>query len=490
MNGYSKRYYEFDVFRLDPVERTFFRMGEPVPLTPKVFDVLVLLVENNQHTITKTEFLDRVWAGSSVEENSLNRNISLLRRALGSNNNGGYIRTVPKTGYRFEAEVRCIVEDEEELVVEKRTNYSLSFRTAVSKRGTFTKRKPFLVASGVILMIAAATAGFAFWNQYEAAKVRKAEALDLYQRGRELWQNRSAAGLHDATLLLEQSIERDPENALARSALADAYAFDGRNWKKVKQVAADAIRIDATLGNPYASIGFVQLFWQWNPAKAEEGFKKAIELSPNYATAHQWYGIMLASVGHFNEGLTEMERALELEPTSVAINADMCQMLYFVSRNFEAEAQCKRTLELDPNSYNAYSCLYAIYAIQGREREAVEAFFARERSAVNSSSLPADFEHYRAAFDRGGLKEFWREHIRLRRRFDTPCGVGIAWIHANLGEDREALECLKTAMENREFGMLNIYADPVLRRLNGDPEYSDIANKIMRSELSRTEKDE
>ena len=114
-------------------------------------------------------------------------------------------------------------------------------------------------------------------------------------------------------------------------------------------------------------------------------------------------------------------------------------------------------------------------------------FFARERLSVNSSSLPADFEQYRAAFERGGLKEFWRGHLRLRRRFDSPCGVGLAWVHTNLGEDKEALACLRTAMENREFGLIYIYADPVLRRLAERPEYNAIANKMMRSELSRTE---
>ena len=347
----SKRYYEFGGFRLDPDERSFARMGETVQLTPKVFDLLVLLVENNHHTLTKNEFLDNVWPGSIVEENSLNRNISILRKALGGDgSNGNYIKTVPKTGYRFDGDVRMIVEDEDEIVVEKRTKYNLTVKS--SRSGTW-KRSVIVAAVLMGITTVGAVAGLAFWNQWASEQVRKEESRSLYQRGRELWQNRSAAGLHEATLLLEHSVDRDPENALAHAALADAYAFDGRNWKKVEQVAADAILLDGTLGNPHATLGFVQLFWQWNPAAAEAHFKKAIELSPNYATAHQWYGVMLASVGHFNEGLAEMERALELEPNSIAINADMCQMLHFVARDYEAESQCTRPLELDPNSYNA-----------------------------------------------------------------------------------------------------------------------------------------
>jgi tetratricopeptide (TPR) repeat protein len=325
-----------------------------------------------------------------------------------------------------------------------------------------------------------------YWNLRASEQARKEEANRLFQRGRELWQNRSASGLHEATLLLERSIELDPGNALAQAAPADAYAFDARNWKRVEQVASEAIRLDPATGNPHASIGFIRLFWQWDLSQAEQHFKQAISASPDYATAHQWYGIMLATVGHFNEALKEMQLALELEPNSVAINADLCQMLYFVGRNFEAEAQCERTLEIDPNYFNAHSLLYQIYSMQGRDREAFEAFLTRERLALNAASLPADFEQYRAAFDRGGLKEFWREHVRLRRRYGTECGIELAWVHASLGEEKEAIACLQRAAAAREFDLVFIYADPVLRRLGENSDYDEIADRMMRSQLSRS----
>ncbi len=490
----EKRFFEFDSFRVDTGERVLLRDGQPIVLTPKVFDLLLLLVENNRHTLSKDELMDRLWSESVVEENSLSRNISLLRKALGNGSDdiGGYIKTVPKRGYRFESDLHVVLEDEEELIVEKRTNYSvtLSQNRATASR-TWATRVVAISAAAVGVVVLIAWAATRSEGEASGLTVRNTEAQleasELYRRGRELWQNRSASGLHEATLLLEQAVERDPENALARSALADAYAFDARNWRKVEQVATDASRLDPTLGHPYASLGFVRLFWQWNPADAEANFKRAISLSPAYATAHQWYGLLLASVGHLNEGLAEMQRALELEPNSAAINADLCQMLYFVGRNHEAEAQCKRTLEIDPNFFSAYSHLYAIYSMQGKEREAFESFLTQERISVNSASLPADFEQYRTAFDRGGIVEFWREHIRLRRRFGTECGVGLAWVHAYLGEKNDAIVCLQRAVERRELDLVYIYADPVLRRLGDHAEYDDIANRMMNSQLSRSD---
>lgn len=483
----ARRYFEFDGFRLIPDERALTRNGEPVPLAPKVFDVLVALVENNRHTVSKTDLFDRVWSDSIVEENSLNRNVSILRRALGgSDGNGSYIKTVPKTGYRFEADVRCIVEDEEELVLEKRTNYKLTFRSEVSIARSSFKRRSLVVGATAAVIAIGAVAGLAYWNRWEALKTRKAEAFELYHRGRALWQNRSPAGLHEATLLLEKAVALDPESAMAHAALADAYAFDVRNSKKAEGTARRAIKLNPNLGQPHATIGFVRLFWEWNPAEAEDQFKQSIELDPEYATAHQWYAAMLASVGHFNESIVEIGRAAELEPDSPAIKSDMCQLLYFASRYFESEAYCKEALELDPQFFNAHSNLYSSYVAMGKYREALESYFARERLAVNASSLPADFEQMRIAFGRGGIEEFWREQIRLRKRSDDDCGVTLAWAHAKLGEKDEATTCLERAAHRGEFDLIFIYADPVFRRLGDHPRYSDIANRLMKSELSRT----
>jgi serine/threonine protein kinase/pimeloyl-ACP methyl ester carboxylesterase/DNA-binding winged helix-turn-helix (wHTH) protein/class 3 adenylate cyclase len=103
----ARHVYEFPPFRLDPVERILWKNGGPVALTPKAFDTLVVLVENNRHVMTKEELLELIWPDTYVEETNLAQHISMLRRVLGEKPDGGqFIETVPKRGYRFVSTVR------------------------------------------------------------------------------------------------------------------------------------------------------------------------------------------------------------------------------------------------------------------------------------------------------------------------------------------------------------------------------------------------
>ncbi len=123
----SKRLYEFGEFRLDVGERILLRGREPVPLTPKVFDTLVLLVENAGHLIEKDKFMRQLWPDTFVEEVTLARNISRLRKALGETRNGQrFIETVSKRGYRFVAGVQESWEESEDLYGYKSSLWEVS----------------------------------------------------------------------------------------------------------------------------------------------------------------------------------------------------------------------------------------------------------------------------------------------------------------------------------------------------------------------------
>jgi DNA-binding winged helix-turn-helix (wHTH) protein/Tfp pilus assembly protein PilF len=508
MNRQPKRFYEFDLFRIDTQERRLLRDGEPVALTPKVFDLLLVLVENKGHTIGKDELMRRIWGETFVEENNLSRNISMLRKTLGEDHHDPrYIKTVPKLGYRFEPDVQEILEDDEEIIIERRVNYSVALREEIQKNNGIQNQEAAknLSVTGLIsrrrvfagLLFAAILAAFMFWTanrtvesdqtkspadgknavQTEMRGTNDADAFELYRRGRELWRNRSPAGLHEATLLLEQAIEHDPNFALALAALADAYAFDVGKWKMTETTANRAIQLDPNLGEPHASIGFVKLFWEWKPAEAEAHFKKSIALNPNYATARQWFAINFLTTGKFNQALAEMSRALELEPDSIAVNADLCQMLYFLEKYDEAEAQCRKTLALDANSFNAHTYLYMINAAQDRHVEAIEEFFKREKLSVNHSTLPPDLEMLKTEFERGGIRAFWQAHLKMLKRPTPDKDYQTAWTYAQLGEKEEALRYLRLAYENRDFGFPLFQAEPVFRKCCGtDPRYAELRN--------------
>src|SRR6185312_5974292 len=122
MNRPPKNFYLFDGFRVDVSERLLFKENREVPLTPKVFDTLLVLLENSSHVLTKKELMEKVWPDSFVEENNLAQNISILRKALGEGKEGDqYIQTVPKRGYRFVADVRTSGGDDESVIVRERT---------------------------------------------------------------------------------------------------------------------------------------------------------------------------------------------------------------------------------------------------------------------------------------------------------------------------------------------------------------------------------
>src|SRR5678815_5348455 len=122
MNQPPKRFYLFDGFRVDVAERLLFKENREVSLTPKVFDTLLVLLENSSHVLTKKELMQQVWPDSFVEENNLAQNISILRKALGKSPEGEqYIQTVPKRGYRFVGDVRATGGEEESVIVHEHT---------------------------------------------------------------------------------------------------------------------------------------------------------------------------------------------------------------------------------------------------------------------------------------------------------------------------------------------------------------------------------
>ncbi|MGB7202942.1 MAG: winged helix-turn-helix domain-containing protein [Pyrinomonadaceae bacterium] len=482
INRPSKRYYEFDSFRIDIDERRLICGVDPIPLAPKVFDVLLALVENNRHTIHKDELIDRVWADTFVEDGNLNRNISTLRKVLGEDSHKPhYIRTVPKRGYRFEADVREIIEEDEELRIERVTNYHVAIRQDIEKRTSerawtrfFSVRGLTLTAPAVLVLIL--VSAWAITREPTQATnavsaIENSEAYELYRQGRAQWQDRSVGGLHNATVLLEQAVIRDPNFALAHAALADAYAFDGRLWKRAENTAGEAITLDPNLGEPHATMGFVRTFWDWKPAEAEDHFKRAVVLSPDYATAHQWFALSLAIRAQFGAAVAEMQRAVDLEPGSAAINTDMCRLLYFARKFDAAIDRCNRAIEIDPNFLSAYENLYEVYTAKAMYAEAIDAYFAASKLNLTAPVDPSLASALRQTYDVGGVKSFWRSRIDMLKKPAQTGGYALAKYHARLGENDRAIRWLEKAAETRDFEFIFVVADPVFENLTADDRF-------------------
>ncbi|MEZ5424953.1 MAG: winged helix-turn-helix domain-containing protein [Pyrinomonadaceae bacterium] len=493
MENPPRRFYQFDSFRVDVTERRLWRDEKPILLTPKVFDMLLVLLENKGQTVEKEELIRRVWEDTYVGEGSLNRNISTLRKALGDDSNQQrFIKTLPKRGYRFTGNVEEFTEDataesvaERELQTEAETPLSASSR--------MKKLKIALAALAVLVLTPAL-----IWMLNRPARERvdltgltenerrlldqkgsaAPQAYENYVLGRTLWHGRSAEGLHRSILLLERAVKNDPDFALAHAALADAYAFDSAKWREAKRQAEEAISLDPTLGEPYATIGFVQMFWEWNLPEAGRSFRKAVLLSPDYPTAHQWYGINLVAANHNQGGaaLAEMKRALELDPDSPAINADLCQMYYFLQKYDDAIAQCWKTLEKDESFINARLYLYEIYSAKGMYDEAVGEFFKAEQMRSDYSLPPEVLEKLRNAYQTGGIRAFWQTRLEYFERNSKP--YAAARYYARLGEKEKALSALKKGFDERDFFFILFPPDPIFWELRNEPAFSEMVRKL------------
>src|SRR6202008_1910865 len=166
----------------------------------------------------------------------------------------------------------------------------------------------------------------------KSTKVVNPEAYESYLKGRYFWNKRTADGLKVALAYFKEAIEEDPNYARAYSGLADTYALLG-DWQyavmtpkeafpKAKAAAIKALELDSRLGEAHNSLAFVLDAFDWDLDAAGKEFRRAIELSPGYATAHHWYAWHLSLLGQNQEALAEMRKAVSLDPLSLIINAD------------------------------------------------------------------------------------------------------------------------------------------------------------------------
>jgi len=195
------------------------------------------------------------------------------------------------------------------------------------------------------------------------------QAYELYLRGRYAWNKRTAADLETAISYFNQAIAKDPGYALAYSGLADAYgilaSYGGTRSEvlpKSNAAARKALELDAILAHPHAVLGFNEISYDWDFAGGEAEFKKAFELDPNDATAHQWYALNMGMIGgREQEALAEANRAHQLDPLSPIISFPVGNVHLFARQYDEAIAVCKKLANENPTFAVAHYCLVWAY---------------------------------------------------------------------------------------------------------------------------------
>ena len=313
-------------------------------------------------------------------------------------------------------------------------------------------------------------------------------AYDLYLKGRSLWSKRGGENLRQAIGFYEQAIARDPKYALAYSGLAEAYAIlpaytttaPQDAYPTAKAAALKALQLDEKLAEAHTALGSLLCNGDLDMAGSISEFQRAIALNPNYATAHHWYGNgPLLALGRFEEAIAEGKRAIELDPLSPIINADLGQILYAARRYDEAIAQLRKTLEIDPTFYYAH---YNLGMALQRKGDVPAAIAEYTKAQQLSDDLFVQVL-LAAAKAQSGDKDAAIQMLAELEELSQHRYVTSYWrtlLYLSLGNRDEAIRRLEQAIADHEsLTITMIKADPKLDPLRGDPRFEALVQKVV-----------
>ncbi len=315
------------------------------------------------------------------------------------------------------------------------------------------------------------------------------EAYNLYLKGRYYWNRRTEDGFKKAIDYFNQAIEKDPAYALAHAGLADCYNLlsvyglmpPKESVPKAKAAAQKALEIDNRLAEAHEALAHGIMLYDWNWSEVEREYKRAIELNPGYATAHQRYAIFLAALGNLNEAMLEIKRAQELDPLSLIITTDV-GLMYFHNRQYDqAIEQCRKTLEIDSTFSVAHFTLGLVYGQMNRLNDAVTEF---KKSITFSGGNPFMLAALGHAYAMSGKTREAQKILADLEKLSTQRYVppySRAAIYAGLGEKDQALQWLERGYEEKSVWTIHIAGwrfDPILNSLRSDPRFSALLKKI------------
>ena len=319
-------------------------------------------------------------------------------------------------------------------------------------------------------------------KQYTA----NAEAYQLYLKGRFYWNKRTSADFEKAIGFFQEAIDKDPNYALAYSGLADSYALKTAYaaesprdvMPKAKAAAIKALDLDPNLAEAHASLGQIIEYYDYDFAAAEKEFQRAIQLNPNYASAHQWYSEQLSALNRIDEALAEIRLALDLDPLSVIMNRIYADVLVDGRRFDEAIEQYKKAIDLDPNFPTSYYFLARAYEAKRMYDKAIENYGKNARLGGVPADVLANIEDaYKKAGWKGYLQSSLNELEAGARLGRFPPFV-VSTFYARLGKNDEAMKWLQKAYDERDFRVLMIGVEFEFDSLRSDPRFIELSKRV------------
>ncbi|HEY4842319.1 MAG TPA: winged helix-turn-helix domain-containing protein [Terriglobales bacterium] len=643
MSSVNNNLYEFADFSLDPQNRVLRRSGATVSLTPKAFDLLLVLVQNAGRIVSKDELMKAVWSDSFVEESNLTQTVFMVRKVLDETANRRYIQTVQGQGYRFLVPVKeATLEGPEG--EPPGTERPVAASETVEVREVPVEASPPQVKSWRPLVIACAAVAlvlivvFAIWPWHsrvspaEPGKIMLAvlpfenftgdpgqeyfsdglteemisqlgdldpahlgviartsvmhykhsqesiseigknlgvqyviegsvrrdleriritaqliqvkdqshlwareydrdlshllelqeeisreiageiefslsgrrsieanrqqppasattassyEAYDLYLKGRYFWNKRTGDGFRQAADYFQQAIDKDPNYGRAYAGLADTFALmstwyagpQNELMPKARSAALRAIALDEGLAEAHASLALIRENYDYDWRGAEREFRRAIQLDPQYATAHQWYAEFLSWQGRFEDAYTESERARHLDPLSLIIASDYASILYNSRQYDKAANQWGSVLELDPNFELARESMIPVYLQQGRYDDATE----EVNRWANRVQGPWTLAWEVAVYSRAGRVE---EARRALRKLELTPGSWpirtptLLLAYSGMSEKERVIDLLQQAYSDHSNAVVEIKVDPMYDSIRNDSRFQELIRRL------------
>jgi serine/threonine-protein kinase len=313
------------------------------------------------------------------------------------------------------------------------------------------------------------------------------EAYGLYLRGRYEWNKRTSEGVTEGIRYFEQAIAADPSYALAYTGLADSYALhiDYRNvpthegFERAKFYARKAIELDDTVAEAHASLAWSLFIYDWDWAGAAQEFRRAIELDPRYATAHQWYAFLLASQGNFEEALIEAHTAQENDPASVSVRRTLGYSYFYARKYEQARYHLDRAIAMNPTAEESYRIQGLILTIAGQYPAAERVL--REALTLAPPDGTATKTTLGYSLARAGDLSYGREiaaelEDKVKRDYVSP--VELATIHIALGNTERALDWAEACIPERRGWLSYLNVHPVVDPLRGHPRFEALVAKM------------
>jgi len=311
------------------------------------------------------------------------------------------------------------------------------------------------------------------------------EAYDLYLKGQYFFNQRTTKGFEQAISYFQQATAKDPKYARAYAGLADSYAliggYSGRPetdfMPKARAAAQRALELDGNLAEAHTALALIVQNYDWDWQTAEKEFRRAIELNPNYATAHHWYAEHLTWLGRFDEALRESERARQLDPLSLIIAADNGATLYYSRQYDRAIAKFLAVREMDPN-FSRTGVIRSAYEQKGLFDNSLEEI---EKWSRAYGDRPWTWSELAYIYGRSGHQAQAKHALQKLLQFGQHQPVdpaAIAWAYVGVGNKDQAFAYLEKAFSQHSSTLTTLKVEPRFDPLRSDARFQDLLRRV------------